>query len=151
MIYDAFHARASWPQLASIRHQLFAADDEFPFIEMLDTIPTDLQNSMRPDGEVWLTARGIRSCAGSDAPELTDFMTFVGFCRERYRADPNAQVGSADLLAVGFSPDRIRKVYLITQHEHDLWRGGGGLADGSWHWLVSYDIAAFRGATDIDA
>lgn len=151
VIYEHFHEHAAWPLLATIQHQLFAADDEFPFVEVLETVSTSFQNSRPPDGEVWVTARGIRACAGREAPELADLMAFVDICRDRYKADPDAQVGSADLLARGWSPERIQKMYLLTQHEHDLWRGGGGLADGSWHWLVSHDIAKFRGITDIDA
>src|SRR5258708_4431261 len=151
VIYDHFHKHAAWPLLATIRNQLFVAAEEFPFVEVLATGRTSFQSSRPPDGEVWATARGIHACAGHEAPELADLMAFVDICRDRYKADPDAQVGSVDLLTRGWSAERIRKTYLLTQHEHDLWRGGGELADGSWHWLVSHDIAKFRGITDIDA
>ncbi len=150
-VYAYFHRESAWPIVSRLQHHLVVdLKDRIALAEVLATIPQKFTNFNGTDGEVWLTVRGVHASEGSGAQELEDFVHLVRTAVRRYEADPDARVQRGDLVAIGLTPERIRRTFLLSEHEWFLWRGGGAAADGDWYRLLSRDIWKFDGIESAD-
>jgi hypothetical protein len=151
--FDAFEADGAWPQVARLQHELARQGERFD----LRAAARDLDASygrvdtLNMSGEVVLTVKGIRRCAGS-SQVLDDVVRALAYFLRRFleATTPPAEVTGPELQRdLQLSDLATRKIRTLLSTSGVLMLGGGGEGD-SLRWLVDDRILQFRDATTID-
>lgn len=133
-----FERTGAWPQTRDLQRRLVLSGFEGDLIELAGRLDPTLGRIDRAGAAV-LNIRGLLRASANES--VSDFELAMRLAISRYhdRSNEEPMIGSADFVAEGFSPLRVRRVREMLG-ANALITGGGGGTDDDWAYRVSDDI-----------
>lgn len=137
-IGSEFERTGEWPQTRNLQRELVMRGFEGDLVEIAGRLDASLGRIDRAGAAV-LKIRGLQRAGAGES--VADFEIAMRMAISRYH-DPSIdepQISSADFVAEGLPPLRVRRL-LETLRVNPMVTGGGGGTDDEWTYRVSDDI-----------
>ncbi|HEV8699219.1 MAG TPA: helix-turn-helix domain-containing protein [Candidatus Limnocylindrales bacterium] len=131
----AFEQTGEWPRTKELQRQLAQDGSEADLADLARRLDPSMGH-IDPAGSAILKVRGLLRAGAKEA--VGDFESAMILALERYhdRAMKSPTVGSADFVAMGLAPVRVKRLLAILQSNALVIGGGGGTGD-EW----TYEVA----------